>query len=102
MHRFALLGTGRPRAQVIGPGLLAGGANSIAAPRTARADCCIVRSTPVAAVRVVPRLRTYDMDTDLPGPVEDLGGFIEMISTDAFRLTRSGETTTYSRCSNAV
>lgn len=50
---------------------------------------------------LVLQLRTYDMDTDLPGPFEDLGGFIEMISTDAFRLTRGGEVTTYYRCSNA-
>lgn len=40
------------------------------------------------------------MDTDLPGPFEDLGGFIEMISTDAFRLARGGEVTTYYRCSS--
>lgn len=49
---------------------------------------------------LVLQLRTYDMDTDLPGPVEDLGGFIEMIGTDAFRLTRGSETTTYYRCSS--
>lgn len=51
---------------------------------------------------LVLQLRTYDMDTDLPGPVEDLGGFIEMISADAFRLTHGGQATTYYRCSNAL
>lgn len=50
---------------------------------------------------LILRLRTYDMETDLPGPVEDLGGFVEMISTDAFRLTRGSQVTTYHRCSNA-
>lgn len=50
---------------------------------------------------LILQLRTYDMDTDLPGPVEDLGGFIEMINTDAFRLSSGRETTTYFRCSNA-
>jgi hypothetical protein len=50
---------------------------------------------------LVLQLRTYDMDTDLPGPAEDLGGFIEMISADAFRLTRGSEMATYYRCSNA-
>lgn len=50
---------------------------------------------------LILQLRTYDMDTDQPGPVEDLGGFIEMISTDAFRLTRGSQVTTYYRCSAA-
>lgn len=50
---------------------------------------------------LILQLRTYDMDTQLPGPVEDYGGFIEMISADAFRLPHDGEMTTYYRCSAA-
>lgn len=44
-------------------------------------------------------IRTYDMDTDQPGPVEDVGGFVEMVDHDQFRLIRNGEATTYTRCS---
>lgn len=50
---------------------------------------------------LVMPMRTYDMDTDLPGPVEDHGGFVEMVSTDEFRLMRGSEVTTYYRCSGA-
>jgi hypothetical protein len=31
------------------------------------------------------------MDTDLPGPVEDLGGFVTMVGVHEFRLTRGGD-----------
>ncbi len=47
---------------------------------------------------LVVQLRTYDMDTDLPGPFEDLGGFVAMVGVHEFRLTRGSETTTYYRC----
>jgi hypothetical protein len=29
-------------------------------------------------------MRTYDMDTDLPGPVEELGGFVTMVGAHEF------------------
>lgn len=38
------------------------------------------------------------MDTDLPGPFEDLGGFVTMVGVHEFRLMRGGEVTTYYRC----
>ena len=47
---------------------------------------------------LVLQIRSYDMDTEQPGPVENLGGFVEMISRDAFRLTRDGAAVTYVRC----
>lgn len=46
-------------------------------------------------------MRTYDMDTDLPGPVEELGGFVTMVGAHEFQLMRSTEMTTSYRCSNA-
>lgn len=49
---------------------------------------------------LVLQMRIYDMDTDRPGPIEDHGGFIEMLSRDAIRLTRANEVTTYHRCSS--
>lgn len=55
----------------------------------------------LTASTLVLQLRTYDMDTDLPGPVEDLGGFVKMVGVHEFRLMRGGETTTFYRCSNA-
>jgi hypothetical protein len=45
-------------------------------------------------------MRTYDMDTDIPGPVQDHGGFVEMVSINEFRLMQGSEVTTYYRCSS--
>jgi hypothetical protein len=47
---------------------------------------------------LVLQIRTYDMDTDVPGPVQDVGGLVEMVSRDEFRLTRDNEVVTYRRC----
>lgn len=49
---------------------------------------------------LVMPMRTYDMDTGLPGPAEDHGGFVEMVSLSEFRLMRGSEVTTYYRCSS--